>query len=159
MKVCPKCLIQKPDNEFYIQKSGRHKGKLSSWCKACCSEKSAKRYRENKEKCKEEHRKWVSKNKEKVAFSKAKSSYGISREEYDSLKRVCQICGATENLVIDHSHQSGRIRGMLCHNCNKGLGFFKDNPILLNRASDYVLGIHEEIDKPDIFAKTYEAVD
>lgn len=52
-----------------------------------------------------------------------------------------------KNLVIDHSHQSGRIRGMLCNSCNKGLGFFRDNPALLERASDYVLGKHEPIEE------------
>ena len=155
MKKCPKCGNLLEDSNFYIQKSGRHKGKLSSWCKSCCSKKSSERYKNNKEECNRAHREWVQKNKDKVAFTKAKSAYGISKEEYDSLIRKCQICGSEENLVIDHSHQSGRIRGMLCSNCNKGLGFFKDNPALLQRASDYVLGVHETV-KQDIFKQTYE---
>lgn len=145
MKRCPKCDIVKDDNEFYIQKSGRHKGKLCSWCKTCCSEKSAQRYRNNPEKVKEEHKRWVNANKEKVALTKIKSKYGITKEQYDNFSRVCQICGETDNLVIDHSHQSGRIRGILCKRCNSGLGFFKDNPLLLERASDYILNKYEEI--------------
>lgn len=145
MKRCSKCKIVKDDSEFYVQKSGRHKGSLTSWCKDCCSRKSKERYLNNPEKCREEHLEWVRNNKDKVAFTKAKSAYGISKEEWDSLKRVCQICGTTHNLVIDHSHQSGRIRGMLCHNCNKGIGFFHDNPVLLERAADYVIGIHKTI--------------
>ncbi len=157
MKKCPNCKKIKDDSEFYIQKSGRHKGKLTSWCKECCHEKSSQYYKKNHEKCNKAHRDWVQKNKGKVAFTKAKSAYGISEMEYKNLKEICQICGSTEKLVIDHSHMSGRIRGMLCQNCNKGLGFFRDNPALLERASDYVLGKHEEIE-PDIFEKTYEAV-
>ena len=152
MKKCPKCQELKEDDCFYVQKSAKKYGQLSSWCKECCSKQSGKRYKENPEKCKNEHREWVSRNKEKVAFTKAKSSYGITKEQYDSLKRVCVICGSTDNLKIDHSHQSGRIRGMLCDHCNKGLGFFKDDPTLLLRASDYIMGVA----KPDIFEKTYE---
>lgn len=145
LKKCPRCGKLLEDSEFYVQKSGRHKGKLTSWCKKCCSKQSAERYKNNIEKCREEHRNWVNKNKDKVAFTKAKSAYGITKEEYDSLIRKCQICGSEKNLVIDHSHQSGRIRGMLCNSCNKGLGFFRDNPALLERASDYVLGEYEPI--------------
>lgn len=147
LKKCPRCGKLLEDSEFYVQKSGRHKGKLTSWCKKCCSKQSAERYKNNIEKCREEHRNWVNKNKDKVAFTKAKSAYGITKEEYDSLTRKCQICGSEKNLVIDHSHQSGRIRGMLCNSCNKGLGFFRDNPALLERASDYILGKHEPIEE------------
>lgn len=145
LKKCPRCGKLLENSEFYVQKSGRHKGKLTSWCKKCCSKQSAERYKNNIEKCREEHRNWANKNKDKVAFTKAKNAYGITKEEYDSLIRKCQICGSEKNLVIDHSHQSGRIRGMLCNSCNKGLGFFRDNPALLERASDYVLGEYEPI--------------
>ncbi|MBK5239799.1 endonuclease domain-containing protein [Clostridium sp.] len=154
MKTCSKCKETKEDDCFYVEKKGRNKGKLTSWCKECCRKSSSNRWKNEKEKCTEEHRTWVNNNKERVAFTKAKSSYGITKEEYENLKRVCVICGSLENLVIDHSHQSGRIRGMLCSSCNKGLGFFKDNPMLLDRASNYILGEA----KPDIFDKTYEVV-
>ena len=141
MKKCPKCGEPKEDNCFYVQKSAKKKGQLSSWCKECCNKKSAQRYKDNPEKCREEHKKWVSQNRDKVAFSKAKSQYGISKEEYDKMPNFCVICGSTENLCIDHSHRTGRIRGKLCHSCNKGLGFFNDNPILLERAADYLMGV------------------
>jgi hypothetical protein len=152
MKTCPKCGKVKDINEFYVEKSGKNKGLPTSWCKDCSAENSKQYYLRNKEKAKESHRKWVNENKEKVAFTKAKSAYGITKEEYDSLKKVCVICGSKDNLRIDHSHQTGRIRGMLCDSCNKGLGFFKDNPALLERASDYILGTA----KPNIFEQTYE---
>jgi hypothetical protein len=152
-KKCSRCNQIKNASEFYAEKSGKYKGKLTACCKQCTAEKSYMYYHANKEKAKISHRNWVLKNKDKVAFTKAKSSYGIQKDEYDSLIRVCQICGNTTNLRIDHSHQSGRIRGMLCDGCNKGLGFFKDNPTLLLRASDYILGV------ADIFAKTYEPVE
>lgn len=100
-------------------------------------------------------REWRAKNPERSSYIKAKAAYGISEKEFYTLPKICVICGSTQKLVIDHSHQSGRIRGRLCDSCNKGLGYFKDNPALLLRASDYVLG-HA---KPDIFEQTYEKVE
>lgn len=54
----------------------------------------------------------------------------------------CQLCGfkpsISTSLVIDHEHTSKKIRGVLCQNCNHGLGKFMDNPDLLNKASDYI---------------------
>ena len=155
MKKCPKCQEIKEHECFYIQKSGRYKDKLSCWCKNCCKKQASNRWKNDKEKCLEEHRKWVNNNKERVAFHKAKSTYGITEEEYKSLKRVCTICGSIKNLRIDHSHQTGKVRGMLCDSCNKGLGFFKDNPMLLDRASNYIIGEA----KPDVFEKTYELIE
>lgn len=157
MKKCSKCGQVKEDEDFYVQKTGRRKGHLTSWCKSCCQERSRNRWATQHDKCVEEHRSWVARNKDKVAFSKVRSAYGITKEQYETMPRVCQICGSTEHLVIDHSHRSGRVRGFLCDSCNKGLGFFGDNPALLERASDYVLGVAGEI-KPDIFEQTYDEV-
>lgn len=50
----------------------------------------------------------------------------------------CGICGATDNLKIDHSHSSGDVRGVLCHGCNIGLGNFRDDPDLLRKAIRYL---------------------
>ena len=56
----------------------------------------------------------------------------------------CAICGGnrsikdTFRLGIDHDHATGRIRGLLCGNCNIGLGHFDDSPGLLEKAADYL---------------------
>lgn len=151
--ICGLCKQYKPLNEFYIDRQ-KFNG-LSTYCKSCCKLKAKGQYSRNPERAKQAMKKWRKENPERNAFIKAKSAYGISEEEWKNLKQMCYICGATTKLRIDHSHQSGRIRGMLCDNCNKGLGFFKDNPSILLRTSDYILGIT----KPDIFEKTYEKVD
>jgi len=69
--------------------------------------------------------------------------YGISLEEYQTLcvlqKEKCAICGAKGELVVDHCHTTGIVRGMLCSFCNTGLGYFRDEPNLLTQAATYLL--------------------
>lgn len=60
---------------------------------------------------------------------------------------VCILCGdppkpgtgpATRRLHIDHDHVTGKLRDLLCNNCNRGLGYFKDDPALLRAAAEYI---------------------
>jgi hypothetical protein len=124
----------KPRDEFYGVR------KRSGWCKPCSRAKSAAYYAANREKQKAAHRQWVRENRERVAAHKAMSAYGIPRAEYEQLMREgrCAICRNTERLGIDHSHVSKRVRGVLCDSCNKGLGFFKDDPARLRAALRYL---------------------
>jgi hypothetical protein len=77
---------------------------------------------------------------------KYKRAYGITVNQYEEFNHafggVCHICGnkcaSGRRLAVDHSHQSGLIRGLLCINCNKGIGNFKDNKDLLQKAIDYL---------------------
>ena len=79
--------------------------------------------------------------------------YGISEAEYNALLvkqgNSCAICGGANvvvkkngnnvnGLAVDHAE--GRVRGLLCGMCNRGLGYFKDNPESLARAARYVVG-------------------
>lgn len=73
--------------------------------------------------------------------------YGLSKAEFHSLLvkqgGACAICGGMERtskkvLSVDHDHATGRVRGLLCHHCNVGLGHFQDDPALLTRAAVYV---------------------
>lgn len=70
-------------------------------------------------------------------------TYGITRGDYqeraDAQDNRCAICRETRSLLdVDHDHASGRVRGLLCNSCNRGLGFFKDNPAWLREAAAYV---------------------
>jgi hypothetical protein len=71
--------------------------------------------------------------------------YGLSMEDAKQLviarqKGVCAICGDNRSkraLVVDHDHSTGKFRGLLCHNCNVGLGQFEDDSERLRKAADY----------------------
>lgn len=76
-----------------------------------------------------------------------KKNFGISEEQWNQLRKQqnyqCAICGITEeenkkNLAIDHDHSTGEIRGLLCSNCNAGIGFLKDSPEYINKAYKYL---------------------
>lgn len=80
-----------------------------------------------------------------------KRVYGITLIDYkamlDSQNHLCKICGAEGflmkehhqiKLVVDHCHQSGKVRGLLCHNCNRALGLLKDSPEILLSAKNYL---------------------
>lgn len=76
--------------------------------------------------------------------SNRKSEYGITSEEYDSFFKKqggrCAICNQTSKrrLAIDHCHDRGFVRGLLCSNCNTGLGLFRDSPERLRNAALYI---------------------
>lgn len=71
-------------------------------------------------------------------------TYGLTLEEYDIMSRDgCNICGVkTESdgrrLAVDHCHDTGEVRGVLCRRCNKTLGQFEDSVLLLHNAITYL---------------------
>jgi hypothetical protein len=73
-----------------------------------------------------------------------KRQYGITEAERDELVAsqggVCCICLAALPVHVDHCHNTGRVRGVLCFSCNAALGQFKDRPDVIRRAATYVEG-------------------
>jgi hypothetical protein len=78
---------------------------------------------------------------------KLQKAYGITLEQYndfnEAFEGVCHICGnecpSKRRLAVDHEHKDdGLIRGLLCINCNKGLGNFKDSAALMKKAIKYL---------------------
>ena len=80
-----------------------------------------------------------------------KRTYGITRQDYEDMLKAqencCKICGSEGflmkehhrmKLVVDHCHDSGKVRGLLCHNCNRALGLMKDSVHTLESAIDYL---------------------
>jgi len=76
-----------------------------------------------------------------------KSRYGITDAEFRQrlLEQdgKCKICGKDDWLpngpCVDHDHATGNIRGLLCFNCNRGIGAFKDDSALVEKAVKYLL--------------------
>lgn len=77
-------------------------------------------------------------------WTRRKTKYGITKEEYQTRLTLqegrCIICSdlVEDKLRVDHDHQTGEIRGLLCSNCNTGLGMFKDDPELTTAATAYL---------------------
>ncbi len=83
---------------------------------------------------------------EQLMWQHLKHKYGLTREGfqdlYDAQKGVCAICGRKNKkkrpLCIDHDHDTGQVRGLLCYKCNLGLGMFYDSAKCLQRAIEYL---------------------
>lgn len=106
------------------------------------AEKSRKWRAENPEKHRENSRKSYHKNRPDL-----KKKYGITKEELDQRIEMqdgsCCICGESVATHVDHNHDTGAVRDILCHQCNTGIGMLKDNPDVLRAAADY-LEDHEQ---------------
>lgn len=76
--------------------------------------------------------------------------FGITVEKYEEMFKKqegkCLICkrppsGRFKRLAVDHCHKTGEIRGLLCSRCNRAIGYFYDDPALLQQAVDYLGGM------------------
>jgi hypothetical protein len=89
--------------------------------------------------------------KEMALYYRAKhleAKYGITLEEYDVMLKEqdgkCAICKIEEKyteksrLCVDHDHETGMIRKLLCKKCNQGIGLLQDNPDFCRSAADYL---------------------
>jgi hypothetical protein len=86
---------------------------------------------------------WADKNPEYHRNWSLRKDYGITREQYEEFlvkqDNKCAICKAEFGTpFVDHDHFTQKVRGLLCRECNSGLGFFKDNPERLRHAADYL---------------------
>lgn len=89
---------------------------------------------------------WQRRNPDKVRDAYLRKTYGITVEDekhlLESQGGVCAICEAEDTgpmrFHIDHDHATGQVRGVLCGNCNKGIGLLRDDPALLERATIYL---------------------
>ena len=108
-------------------------------------------YRQNRERMIEAGRAWAAANPERHRFTQKRSrlmrKYGLSFEEYTALlarqEDRCAICrtDVTEpfpSFVVDHDHATGRVRGLLCNQCNLGLGHFDDDVARIRSALHYL---------------------
>lgn len=109
-KVCGVCGENKPVTSY-----GKHGGRIQHMCLSCRRVDSRMR------------------------------AYGLTRDEVFALSELshCEACGAdidsdTRNHHVDHCHETGRVRGVLCHGCNTALGLTGENPETLRRLAEYI---------------------
>jgi hypothetical protein len=161
-KPCKICKKVQPLENYYRAKGTRdgHRGE----CKGCFKERAAKRYRENPEPVKQRARQWQRDNHERHAEymrgyrasgrrsevdrrSHLRRKFGITPERYDEMLEAqgggCAICRKPPrddiSLHVDHDHDSGAIRGLLCFDCNAGIGKLREDVDLLGASITYLL--------------------
>jgi hypothetical protein len=123
-KLCTKCKEEKPLTSEFFPPHNKTKSGFDSWCRKCRSTYRSETRRGN-------------------------YRHSIDDETLKSIiteVKECVICGNIEKLVVDHDHKTGKVRGMLCNHCNRGLGHFRDDPTLLEFAAQY---LYASSDKPE----------
>lgn len=143
--LCSKCQKEKPWTDFCASPSRRPFG-LASQCRDCDGLRKANQKRTHYWKDPEKGRAYSRRRQLKLNF-------GITPEDYEVMfkkqKGRCLICGEKETyihhatrkqarLAVDHDHVTKKVRGLLCALCNKGLGSFKDDPVRLEKAINYL---------------------
>lgn len=145
LKACRKCGVTKPLVEFSLSRkaTATSNAVYRSDCKACCSARAMQWFKDNPGR--------ATANKRKFNLAK---NYGLTVEEYNAMLRrqggVCAVCGRGEpaehgrtgkqfRLAVDHCHETGAVRGLLCQKCNRAIGLFGDDPILIRKAISYLL--------------------
>lgn len=155
MKICTQCNQIKKLEEFYKQVAYKGRSeRVQSICKQCVLLNRKSKY-QNNEKFRtdtiERVKKWQQENWFKYKDKSLKYTYSISLDEYtDLLKKqggLCMICKQPETRVVkqktcflhvDHNHENGIIRGLLCHACNTGIGLLKEDITILQEAINYL---------------------
>ena len=144
MKVCSHCRQELPLSEFYITKKTLKSGEVKETpryiCKAC--DRKAKRERDKR-------------TPDERANSHLLNTYGITLEQ--KLQMIvdqgckCKICPKPispdehSKSHVDHCHETGHIRGVLCHNCNRGIGYLKHSPAILVSATQYLVQSEQQV--------------
>jgi Recombination endonuclease VII len=140
--LCLKCLQNKPHAEFY--KDQRRRDGMQAWCKTCQAGYN-RVYSRTTERGK---RRYGALTPAQRRTRKVKFEYGVDPDTYDRMLSeqggVCALCKKPEtmknrkNLCVDHDHQTGKVRGLLCQRCNQGLGWLGDTVEGLEAAIEYV---------------------
>jgi hypothetical protein len=145
-KECKGCKELLPIDSFRLHKATKRRNSYrSGLCRKCESKQSMKRRTLRKEQDVE-----YAESLRLYERKRSLAKYGLTIEEYKFMLELqegtCTICKTSpiENglfsatLVVDHDHETGKVRALLCNGCNQGLGMFKDNPNILDLAAAYL---------------------
>ena len=132
-RICNKCETERSIEEF-----DRHKQSLEGRrrdCKNCRNELRRARYHKGKG-----EKYWEDKKKD----DRYKFRYGISLEQYNEMYEkqggVCAVCKEESNkkLCVDHDHNTGQVRALVCDRCNRAMGAANDDPTILKLCAEYL---------------------
>jgi hypothetical protein len=155
MYTCTKCKQTKDASLFHKYKA--KKNGLTSQCKACrnlARFKWGEEYKERSKKRRKERYNFLKENDPSFLWLqnrnyKLKKAYNITHEEYMEMLKSqdykCLVCGKEhqeadkKRLVVDHCHNTNKIRGLLCNNCNTALGLLYENTSIIESLKSYVL--------------------
>ena len=127
--LCPEC-GETNIAQFYVDEQGR---RTNAYCKEC-----------HKDRCKERWhaRSWVDR------WSSRAYKYGVTQQFlvdlFNKQEGKCALCGdepkTERGLHVDHCHATQKVRGLLCHGCNTGIGALKEDPEIFSKAISYLKG-------------------
>jgi hypothetical protein len=150
LKKCTRCLKWKNNNRKDFAVSKECKDNTHTICRSCHARynKTPDQARKNRERAKKRRAELNKIDPRIIKAQKIKTVYGLSRDQYEMMfedqEFKCAVC-ITESVQpyttyshIDHHHASGKVRGILCRECNIGLGRFKENIESLERAIVYL---------------------
>lgn len=128
-KYCYVCKRILPDENF--AKNSTKPGEIRPECRECDNKQRQERKQREKER-----------DPEGVRDKYLRKKYDISLEQYNQMVKnqggLCWICEQESDLVVDHDHDTGKVRGLLCNLCNTSLGGFKDSISSLEKAIKYL---------------------
>lgn len=130
---CSRCRETKPSSEFW--RSQKAPNGLQSRCKACSLDADRLAYQGG--------------TRQKRQARKRFERYGLTADQYASMYDAqggkCAICTvAKDSLDIDHNHETGIVRALLCNRCNTAIGLLEESPDRMLTAAAYVLQ-HEDV--------------
>jgi hypothetical protein len=140
VRTCTVCNKAKPLTEFFRDRSKKHG--YQARCKPC----KARKFREWRKANPEYNRNRYWSNRDYERQRHLVRKYGVTFDDYGRMLRAqlgcCAICHRPEPerrmLDVDHDHETGRVRGLLCTSCNRVLGHAGDSAQQLRAAADYL---------------------
>lgn len=137
-KVCPRAMFGTQSRckpcvaAYYQDNKERIRARRQQW------------YRRNKEEQIKYASEWKKRNPDKLRDYQLKAKYGIPYGTYGQLLKKqrgrCAICKVPhpKTLHVDHDHKTGKVRALLCDPCNRGVGYFAEDPRRLRAAATYL---------------------
>jgi len=160
LKHCSVCKRTKPPSEF--NNDQQKSDGLASLCRQCASERQRKHYRKHRKRHQKRAQDYARRNPERIRAAKKKYDiehrelhrryalkriFGITPEQWTEMfgdqNGCCAICGRPQmdfkkRFHVDHDHETGKVRGLLCYRCNSMLGMACDDPVRLQAAISYL---------------------